>query len=247
MSNLTKDTIEDLEADAVGGEFQDLHVVVTGGTGALGSAVVALLLDRGAWCHVPYMKEIGGLSELKHSRLNLIPEIDLRVEASAGPFFAALPQLWASIHLAGGFKPGSILETALADMQEMFLLNAGTSLICCREAVRRMQGQGSAGRIVNVAAQAAIVPTAGSVAYSASKAAVVSLTRSIAEEVKEGGILVNAIAPSIMDTPANRRSMPNADYSRWPSTNEVAETILYLASPRNTLTSGATIPVYGRM
>jgi len=240
-------TQESIETASLDGEFEGHHVVITGGTGALGAAVVSLLLERGAWCHVPYMDQTGGLDGLTHSRLNLVPGIDLRMETSVGSFYAGLPKLWASIHLAGGFKPGAVLDTALADLEEMFLLNAGTSFLCSREAVRSMQGQASGGRIVNVTAKAALVPTAGIVAYSVSKAAVIALTTSIAEEVKERGILINAIAPSIMDTPANRRSMPEADYSKWPSTSEVAEAVLFLASPRNTLTSGATIPVYGRM
>ena len=104
----------------------------------------------------------------------------------------------------------------------------------------------SPGRIVNVAARPAVVPTGGLIAYSVAKAAVVALTQSLAAETTADEILVNAVAPSIIDTPANRKAMPDADHTAWPSPAEIAETILYCASPRNRLTSGALIPAYGR-
>src|SRR5580658_10187138 len=103
MSNLANNSEERNGIASVCDEIRDRHIVVTGGTGALGAAVVGLLLERGAWCHVPYMDEVGGLGGLKHSRLCLVPEIDLRNETSVGFFYSDLPQLWASIHLAGGF------------------------------------------------------------------------------------------------------------------------------------------------
>jgi NAD(P)-dependent dehydrogenase (short-subunit alcohol dehydrogenase family) len=110
-----------------------------------------------------------------------------------------------------------------------------------------MRGSGEGGgRIVNVAARVVEVPVAGAVAYSVSKAGVAALTRSLAVEVRGDGILVNAILPSIIDTPANRAAMPNADTARWPKPDELAGTILWLASPENRLTSGALVPVYGR-
>src|SRR5580658_976684 len=114
MSNLANNSEERNGIASVCDEFRDRHIVVTGGAGALGTAVVGLLLERGAWCHVPYLDEVGGLGELRHSRLNLVPNIDLRIETSVGFFYADLPQLWASIHLAGGYKSGSLLVTSLA-------------------------------------------------------------------------------------------------------------------------------------
>jgi len=104
---------------------------------------------------------------------------------------------------------------------------------------------GSGGRIVNVSSRAALVPAGGSLAYAVSKAAVVSLTQCLAEEVRPQHILVNAVAPSTMDTPANRAAMPKADFNRWTKPAEVAAAILWLASPQNTATSGAVVPVYG--
>ena len=104
------------------------------------------------------------------------------------------------------------------------------------------------GRIVNVAARPALEWRlgAGMVAYAASKAAVAAMTVALAEEVAKDGILVNAVAPSIMDTPANRQAMPKADHAAWPKVEEVAATILFLASPDNRVTRGAIVPVYGR-
>jgi NAD(P)-dependent dehydrogenase (short-subunit alcohol dehydrogenase family) len=133
----------------------------------------------------------------------------------------------------------------------MFSTNALSCFLCCREAVRKIlsaenRGAGAGGRIVNVAARPALVPTGGMIAYSTSKAAVASITQSLAEEVKPDGIWVNAVAPSIMDTPANRAAMANADYTTWPKVEQVADTILYLASPANALTTGTIVPVYGK-
>jgi NAD(P)-dependent dehydrogenase (short-subunit alcohol dehydrogenase family) len=104
------------------------------------------------------------------------------------------------------------------------------------------------GRIVNVAARPALEwrSGAGMAAYTASKAGVAALTVALAEEVVKVGILVNAVAPSIMDTPANRTAMPQADFSAWPKVEEVAATILFLASPDNKVTRGGVVPVYGR-
>src|SRR5207302_10739736 len=126
--------------------------------------------------------------------------------------------------------------------------NFVTCFLCCRAAVTAMARAGAGGRIVNVAARPALEwrSGAGMIAYTASKAAVAALTVALAEEVVKDGILVNAVAPSIMDTPENRRAMPKADHAAWPKVEEVASTILYLASPDNKVTRGAVVPVYGR-
>ena len=107
---------------------------------------------------------------------------------------------------------------------------------------------GGGGRIVNVAARPALEPRlgAGMIAYTASKAAVAALTQALGEEVAKDGILVNAVVPSTMDTPANRSAMPKADFSAWPKVEEVAATIVFLASPENKVTRSALVPVYGK-
>ena len=113
-----------------------------------------------------------------------------------------------------------------------------------------MRGSGrpaaDGGRIVNVVARPALQPSGGMLAYSTSKAAVASLTQCLADEVRADGILVNAVAPSIMDTPANRQGMPDADFDAWPKVEDVARTMVWLASPANALTTGTLVPVYGR-
>jgi NAD(P)-dependent dehydrogenase (short-subunit alcohol dehydrogenase family) len=115
--------------------------------------------------------------------------------------------------------------------------------------VRAMVRHGNGGRIVNVAARPALEwrMGVGMTAYTATKAAVAALTVALAEEVAKNGILVNAIAPSIIDTPANRTAMPKADHSAWPKPDEIARTIAFLASPENQVTRGAIVPVYGRV
>jgi NAD(P)-dependent dehydrogenase (short-subunit alcohol dehydrogenase family) len=109
-----------------------------------------------------------------------------------------------------------------------------------------MRKTGKGGRIVNVAARPVQVPTPGMVAYVASKAGVASLTESLAAEVLADNILINAVLPSLIDTPANRAAMPKADFTIWPKPAQIAQTIAFLASPENALTTGTLIPVYGR-
>ena len=129
----------------------------------------------------------------------------------------------------------------------MLDLNLMTCFLCCREATRAFRRTNQGGRIVNVAARPAVQPVGGMVAYTTSKAAVASLTQCLAEEVKAEDVLVNAVLPSIMDTPANRQAMPDADYDAWTKVEQVAEAVIFLASPLNAVISGALVPVYGRV
>ncbi len=230
--------------------MRDRHVVVTGGTGSLGSAVVGALLDRGAECHVPwlYERELERFAELAdHPAVHLRGPVDLGDEAAVTEYFGALPGLWASVQVAGGFTMSPLVDTSLADLESMLRLNVATCFLCCREATRRIRATstGQGGRLVNVAARPALVPTAGMVAYAASKSAVAAMTLALSEELAPEGIWVNAVVPSIMDTPGNRAAMPDADHERWPGTGEVAATIAFLASPDNMVTRGALVPVYG--
>jgi NAD(P)-dependent dehydrogenase (short-subunit alcohol dehydrogenase family) len=229
-------------------DFHEKHVVVSGGGGALGRAVVELLLHRGAICHVPCAEPQipASLLGLRGERLHATAGVDLGDESHVASYYRQLPGLWASLHLAGGFTMKPLQETSLAEFQHMFSLNAVTCFLCCREAVRRMQEGGAGGRLVNVAARPAVQPAGGMVAYTTAKAAVASLTACLAEELRAEGVLVNAVLPSIIDTPANRAAMPNADPTHWPRPPQIAEIIVFLASPQNQLTSGALVPVYGR-
>ncbi len=230
--------------------FGGRHVLVTGGTGALGSAVVSALLAEGAVCHVPYRRaqDAGAAPWRGAANVALVEAGDLADESVVGQTFAGIPALWASLHIAGGFAFGRLAETAVDTIYAQLHTNLTSTLLCCREAVRAMQRTGQGGRIVNVAARPALEWRQGAnmAAYAASKAGVAALTAALAEEVAADGILVNAVAPSIMDTPANRAAMPKADHTAWPKVEEVAATILFLASPENRVTRGAIVPVYGK-
>jgi NAD(P)-dependent dehydrogenase (short-subunit alcohol dehydrogenase family) len=229
-------------------DYRDRHVIVTGGTGALGAAVVGALVDAGATCHVPYVvaAEAERFALRQHERVKLVAMSDLGDEADVARLFGGVDQLWASIHLVGGFAMAAVAKTTKAELMKQLEMNLVTAFLCSRGAVNAMSGRG--GRIVNVAARPALEPRsgAGMAAYTASKAAVVAFTIALAEEVAKLGILVNAVAPSTMDTPANRAAMPKADHAAWPKVEEVAATILFLASPQNAVTRGGIVPVYGR-
>jgi NAD(P)-dependent dehydrogenase (short-subunit alcohol dehydrogenase family) len=229
-------------------DFADRHVVVTGGSGALGTAVVSELLERGAVVHVPVFAptELDRFAHRDHDRVHVRAGLDFTVEGTVESYYGELPELWASIHVAGGFDMKPIAETSLDDFLKLMNMNAVTCFLSCREAVKAIRRSGGQGRLVNVAAKPALVPTGGLAAYAASKAVVASLTTSLSEELADERIWVNAIAPSVMDTPANRRNMPDADHDAWPKVGEVARTIAQLASLDNAVARGAIVPVYGR-
>jgi NAD(P)-dependent dehydrogenase (short-subunit alcohol dehydrogenase family) len=229
-------------------DFRDRHIVVSGGAGALGTAVVEALAAAGAICHVPCLHEAEKrscrLQESKNIRLTIAG--NLAEEAAVTRLYQGIAPLWASIHIAGGFAMAPMRDTTAELLRQQFDMNFVSCALCCRAAVNAMEGSG--GRIVNVTARPGLEwrSGAGMVAYTASKAAVAALTVALAEEVAKDGILVNAVAPSIMDTAANRQAMPKADYALWPKVEEVAATIVFLVSPENRVTRGAIVSVYGK-
>ena len=231
-------------------DFDGRDVVVTGGTGALGTTVVSMLLTRGAICHVPYLHESEAerFSHRSHERVRLIDQADLADAAAVERVYRDVKSLWASIHLAGGFAAAPIAETDKKAFMAQIEMNLLTCALCCRAAVIAMTAGGAGGRIVNVAARPALEPRQGGgmTAYAASKAAVAAFTEALAQEVVDRDILVNAIAPGTLDTPGNRAAMPKADFAKWARLDEVAATILFLASPDNRVTRGAIVPVYGK-
>jgi NAD(P)-dependent dehydrogenase (short-subunit alcohol dehydrogenase family) len=228
--------------------FEGRAVVVTGGTGALGSAVTELLVEAGAIVHIPVFEAQtpARFGFAAHERVHLRHGVDLGSEAQVVDYYASVgSSLWASIQIAGGFAMASLGDTTLAEFERLWRMNLASCFLCCREAVRAIRGGAGGGRLINVAARPALIPTAGMVAYATSKAGVAALTLALAEELAPEGIWVNAVAPSIIDTPANRAAMPKADHSRWPSTNDIASAIVQLASPENRCMRGAVVPVYG--
>ena len=225
-------------------DFKDRTVVVTGGTGALGRAVVTSLIGAGARCRVPYIVDAEAQAFPKNERVTLV-RCDLVDEKQVGTLYAEADGLWASIHLAGGFTFAPIAKSDKGVLTRMLEMNLVSAYLCARAAIAKL-GDGE-GRIVNVAARQAVEPRlgAGMTAYTAAKAALAALTQALAAEVKDRRILVNAVAPSIIDTPANRKDMPEANFALWPKPEEIAATIVFLASPDNRLTSGAIVPQYG--
>jgi NAD(P)-dependent dehydrogenase (short-subunit alcohol dehydrogenase family) len=228
--------------------YSGAHVVVTGGTGALGSAVVGRLRQAGAVCHVTNFvaAELDHFAHKNDAGVHVSTGIDLGDEAAVTRFYNSLPSLWASIHIAGGFAMAPVAETSGADFTAQFRMNTLSCFLCSRAAVGTIRAGGKGGRIVNVAARPGIEPRlgAGMVAYAASKGAIATLTQALGEELAGEGIWVNAVAPSILDTPANRAAMPDAAHDRWVAPDAIAELITFLASPDNRVTRGAVIPVY---
>ena len=168
-------------------DYRNRQVVVTGGTGALGTAVVGALIKAGATCHVPYLidQEAARFPFRDHAQVKLVADMDLAEESAVARLFEGVPALWASIHLVGGFAMAPIGKTSKADLMKQVDMNFVTAFLCCRAAVNAMTRTGAGGRIVNVATRPALEWRAGAgmVAYVASKAAVAALTVALAEEV----------------------------------------------------------------
>ncbi len=221
-------------------------VVVTGALGALGKVVTETALARGAKVagidHAPSQMpatpnrlELGGvdLSDPLHAKK--------AVDAAAAHF----GRLDALINIAGGFAFETVAEGDTKSWQRMYALNVLTALNTSRAALAHLSASG-AGRIVNIGAMGALQAGAGMGAYAASKAGVHRLTEALAAEWK-GKITVNAVLPSIIDTEANRASMPKADFSKWVRPQELADVILFLASDAASAVTGALLPVAGRV
>jgi NAD(P)-dependent dehydrogenase (short-subunit alcohol dehydrogenase family) len=231
-------------------EFRHQTVIVTGATGNLGRAVVDAFADAGA-----NLVLVGQRKETLAQRYGdegdgrLFVAADLRDQRDADAVAEAASGRFGRIdvlcNLAGGFRMGEpVHETSDATWHFLFDLNARTVLDMARAVVPRMLRTGG-GRIVNIAARAAEKAAANTGAYSASKSVVIRLTEAMAAELREHGINVNCVLPTIIDTPENRRAMPDADPSRWVAPEDLARIILFLASPDARAIHGAAIPVTG--
>jgi 3-oxoacyl-[acyl-carrier protein] reductase len=221
-------------------------VVVTGASGALGKVVANVALARGA--RVAGVDHASAVIAATENRID-IGSVDLTDATQARNAIDAVASHFgrvdALINIAGGFAFEAIAEGDPKTWQRMYALNVLTALNASRSAIPYLAASGT-GRIVNVGAMGALQATAGMGAYAASKAGVHRLTEALAAEWK-GRITVNAVLPSTIDTPANRASMPKADFAKWVTPEELADVILFLASDAASAVTGALLPVNGRV
>jgi NAD(P)-dependent dehydrogenase (short-subunit alcohol dehydrogenase family) len=228
-------------------------ILVAGGTGGLGKAISLAFLNSGAHVAVTYLRkeELAALQAGAGERSAYLSGYLVDVTED-GPVRAAVEGIVAShgridvlVNAVGGYAGGvQLWETDPKVFSQMLDLNLRSGYLLARHIVPLMLKQGG-GAIVNIAAKAAFDHAAGASAYAASKAAAVAMMDSLAEDLKGTNVRVNSILPSIIDTSANRRVMPNADFSKWPKPEEIAQVILFVCGEEARLIHGASIPVYG--
>jgi NAD(P)-dependent dehydrogenase (short-subunit alcohol dehydrogenase family) len=227
----------------------DGTALVTGGTGALGSAVVDVLLDGGwrvvvTWVNPKERERVAEREGLLLVEADLFDQEAVEravAEAAADP---GAP-LRAVANLVGGYAGGSrVHETPVEEFERQFTLNLRPTYLVTAAALPRLVDGG--GSIVCVSTRAAVQPFAGAAGYIASKAAVIAFAKAVAAEYRDQGVRCNAILPSVIDTPANRASQPDADHSRWVPPGEIARVVRFLCSEDSAPVSGAAVPVYGR-
>ena len=233
---------------------QHRNVLITGGTGILGSAVTKAYLAQGDTVAVTYLFD-NEVERFKQFNPELSEDVTFlfanvteaaEVQKTVGAFVSEFGSLDVLINIVGGFVGGIPTAELEEDRWDFMMdLNLKSVFLCCKTVIPHMTAQ-SYGKIINVSARAGLKGEAGLSAYCVSKGGVRTLTESLAAEVMDSGINVNAIMPSIMDTPANRESMPDEEHDRWVPPEDVAKVICFLTSDDATIINGAAIPVYGR-
>lgn len=228
-------------------------MIVTGATGHLGTAICKALLSAGDTVVAVYRRN----EALQSLRDGLRAPVDKvvfekadvaragemdRVIANVVQHFGRVDVL---VNTVGGYMTGAVQDTAVEEFDRAFDLNLKSMFLSCKAVIAPMRSQ-SLGTIVNVASRSALHGDKDQFLYSASKAGVLRLTESLAEELKDSGVRVNAIVPKILDTLENRAMMPKAKWDRWPSPDQVARVVVWLCSEGSEVVSGAAIPVYGR-
>jgi NAD(P)-dependent dehydrogenase (short-subunit alcohol dehydrogenase family) len=233
--------------------FRGRVALVAGGTGALGAAIARAFAAAGAHVVVTY-RRADELEALVASAGADAPAIEghavdagdeAAVKAMADAIVARHRRLDVMVNAIGGYAGGTPLWKNAPDvLARMLAQNAASGYTLARAVVPAMLAA-RRGAIVNVAARAGVAPEAGAAEYAASKAAAIAMMAALAADLMGTGVRVNSVLPSIIDTPANRRAMPNADASRWPTPEAIARVVLFLASDDADLVHGASIPVYG--
>jgi NAD(P)-dependent dehydrogenase (short-subunit alcohol dehydrogenase family) len=224
----------------------DPTVLVTGGTGGLGAAVTKAFLDDGWRVVVPWIAERELERVEAHDRLELVRADLFDPDAVAGAVQAAGPSLRAAVNLVGVFaEHGRVHETPIETFEEQLRLNLRPTYLVCAAALPILLRAGG-GAVVCVSSRAARRPFPGAAGYVVSKAAVLALVDALDAEYRKDRIRVNAVLPSVIDTPFNRSSMPDADFDTWVAPEEIARVIRFLCSDEASATSGAHLPVYGR-
>jgi len=224
--------------------------IVTGGTGALGQSIVLRFLRAGATVGVPWFvaEEWAALQAAAGEARDRLSgrKIDMADEAAVTAFVAATGGAAARVDVivnaVGGFAGGDLASTPLAEWRRMIDLNLTSAVVGCRAVLPGMRAA-RWGRIINISSRAVVPPLGGFIGYTVAKSAVIALTQALAQEERPHGITVNAVLPSTMDTPGNRRAMPDADRSSWVSTEAVADVIAYLASESASAVTGSCVAV----
>ena len=233
--------------------FADSVVLVAGGTGGLGKAVSQAFLDACAQVHVTYLNDAefealgadAGAAPMRLTGLKIDIGDEAAVRRMIDDIVARHARLDVLVNAIGGYAGGSTLWDGDADLlQRMLAQNLVPGYALARAVAPAMIRAGN-GAIVNVAARSGVDHPARAAAYAASKAAAIALMDSLAAEVAGTGVRVNSVLPSIIDTPANRKAMPGAEFARWPKPAEIAQVILFLCSRDAQVIHGASIPVYG--
>jgi NAD(P)-dependent dehydrogenase (short-subunit alcohol dehydrogenase family) len=227
----------------------DRSALVTGGTGGLGAAVVTRLLDDGWRVVVPWVAERELERVERRPGLELVEADLFEPDAVAGAVALALAEqapLRAVVNLVGGFAQGArVAEAPIEQFEAQLRVNLRPTYLVTQAALPHLVAAGG-GAIVCVGTRATLQPFPGAAGYVTAKAGVIAFAQAVAVEYRDEGVRCNALLPSVIDTPANRAAMPDADHARWVAPERLAATIAFLCSDDGAATSGAAIPVYGR-
>ncbi|GID97922.1 short-chain dehydrogenase [Amorphoplanes digitatis] len=222
-------------------------MLVTGGVGGLGEAVVEILRDQN-WRVVAPVRA-GAVGRLAKGAVGIEADLSVPADVRAAVALAAGEPdapLRAVVNLVGGYAGGGLVhETAIEDFEAVIRANLRPTYLVTAAALPHLVDAGG-GSVVCVSSRAAVAPFAGAAGYATAKAAVLAFANAVAVEYRKSGVRCNTVLPSVIDTPANRAGQPDADFSRWVAPADIAQVIAFLAGDGSKPTSGATVPVYGR-